>query len=502
MARRNIDYSASIDAIQSAQYIEAGPTVILAVFVFLGSAFFLYIKARLGPGPYLFASVFACICIDISMTTAVLYPYPFYLVGQVIAIPLAFHCALCIVISAIVFPVTITAQYTHNLYGVLDPLHGFLSDHRKALALNPCTEEFRTVVKSITGGLARSEGGLGLAAATFRLLKQDVVFGRFSPIRIGEFQPIVRRLVTRANGMDIFFTLIEPTRERFPITPMPSRPVTPRTGTPASTRPGTPTTPGSPPNGLREDPDQLARRRRNLQKTAFEQSHGRKSLSRYLHLRLSHHQEEHHDHHLHFSLLNFAHALSLARVQTASSAETAVGVFESQRYMAIEATRLTDRHQEEYTILFVRLLQESCDELLECTQGVLTGVQAWFGEVRRASFASRVKVQRVRAERVARLEELSVNVKEALKRFKKEKRYAHSTDPISVRQLTMRRHRVLDPYRSAFDPKHVRANGFHDPPPHRYLFHCYMYQYHLMRFTSILTEIVRTALASFSFLHR
>ncbi|RPD56328.1 hypothetical protein L226DRAFT_538461 [Lentinus tigrinus ALCF2SS1-7] len=473
LARTNIDYNATATAIQSGQYLEAGPTVILAVFIFFGSAFFLFLKAKLGPGPYIFACVFSCICIDISITTAVLYPYPFYRIGQVIAVPLAFHCALCIVISAIVFPVTITAQYTHNLYAVLAPLHGFLAEHRKVLALNPCSEDFQTVVKSINSALAKSEGGLGQAAATSRLLKQDIVYGRFSPTRIGEFQQCIRRLVTRANGMDIFFTLIEPTRERFPVTPMPSRPVTPRTGTPASTRPGTPISPGSPPNGLREDPEQLARRRRNLQKTAFEQSHGHRSLSRYLHLRLSHHQEQHHDHSLHFSLLNLAHALSLARIQTASSAETAVGVFESQRYMAIEANRLADRHQEDYTILFVRLLHESCDELLECTQGVLDGVQAWFGEVRRASFAGKAKVQRVRAERLAKLEGLSVNVKETLNRFKKEKR-----------------HRVLDPYRSAFDPKHVRAPGFYDPPPHRYLFHCYVYQYHLMRFNSILTEVL------------
>ncbi|KAI0716122.1 hypothetical protein C8T65DRAFT_738161 [Cerioporus squamosus] len=471
LARTNIDYNAPVEAIQSAQYIEAGPTVILAVFVFLGSAFFLYIKAWQGPGPYLFASVFACICIDITMTTAVLYPYPFYLIGQVIAIPLAFHCAICIVISAIVFPVTITAQYTHNLYAVLDPLNGFLAEHRKVLALNPCTEEFQTLVKSIAGALGKSEGGLGQAAATARLLKQDIIYGRFSPTSIGDFQQCIRRLVTRANGMDIFFTLIEPTRERFPITPMPSRPGTPRTGTPASTRPGTPVSPGSPPNGLRDDPDQLARRRRNLQKSALEHSHGRKSLARYLHVRLSHQQEEHHDHHLHFSLLNLAHGLSLARVHTAASTETAVGVFESQRYMAIEANRLTDRHRDEYTIAFVRLLHESCDELLESTQGVLKGVQAWFGEVRRGSFGSKAKVQKLRTERLAKLENLRQNVQETLERFKKEKR-----------------HRVLDSYRSAFDPKHVRGNGFYDPPPHRYLFHCYMYQYHLIRFTSILTE--------------
>lgn len=31
--------------------------------MFFGSAFFLYIKARMGPGPYLFPTIFACICI-------------------------------------------------------------------------------------------------------------------------------------------------------------------------------------------------------------------------------------------------------------------------------------------------------------------------------------------------------------------------------------------------------------------------------------------------------
>ncbi|KAJ2975240.1 hypothetical protein NUW54_g11765 [Trametes sanguinea] len=110
LARTHTDYNAPLTAIQAGDFVQAAPTVILAVFVFLGSAFFLYIKARLGPGPYLFTSIFACICIDISMTTAVLFPYPYYLVGQVIALPLAFHCALSIIFSALIFPCTITAQ--------------------------------------------------------------------------------------------------------------------------------------------------------------------------------------------------------------------------------------------------------------------------------------------------------------------------------------------------------------------------------------------------------
>ncbi|KAI0353282.1 hypothetical protein OH77DRAFT_1407363 [Trametes cingulata] len=482
LARATTDYNAPLDAVQAGQYVEAGPTVILAVFVFFGSAFFLFIKARLGPGPYLFASIFACICIDITMTTAVLFPYPYYLIGQAIALPLAFHCGLCILFSALIFPSTVTAQYTHTLFSVLGPLNDFLAHHRKVLTLNPSSEEFKATVKNLTGALGKSEGGLGQAAANARLLKQDIVYGRFSPTNIGEFQPIVRRLVTRANGMDIFFTLIEPTREKFPVTPVPSRPATPRSSTPASTRPATPASPStplpsSPPNGAREDPEQSARRRRNLQKRALEHSHGHKSFSRKLHLRLREQEEEHQHHQVHFSLLSLAHALSpLARVPTTSSAETAVGVFESQRYMAIEANRLSHPDQRDVTAQFVRLLHESCDELLESTQGVVKGVQGWFAEVRRGSFGGKAKIEKARAERLAKLEALRQDIKDVLHKFKKDKR-----------------HRVLDPYRSAFDPKHVRAiPGIHEPPPHRYLFHCYMYQYHLMRFSSILTEILET----------
>ena len=51
LARTNVNYSPISADVLAARYVEAGPTVILAVFLFLGSAFFLYIKARMGPGP-------------------------------------------------------------------------------------------------------------------------------------------------------------------------------------------------------------------------------------------------------------------------------------------------------------------------------------------------------------------------------------------------------------------------------------------------------------------
>lgn len=96
LARSEIIVTATNEDIWSGRYVEAAvrpfmisrvsilaqfygqPSVIMAVFLFLGAAVFLYIKARQGPGPFLFASIFGCIALDISFTTAVLYPYALY----------------------------------------------------------------------------------------------------------------------------------------------------------------------------------------------------------------------------------------------------------------------------------------------------------------------------------------------------------------------------------------------------------------------------------------
>ena len=48
----------------------------------------------------------------------------------------------------------------------------------------------------------------------------------------------------------------------------------------------------------------------------------------------------------------------------------------------------------------------------------------------------------------------------------------------------------MDPYRCAFDPKRVGSNDAREPPPHKYLFHCYVYEYHALRFAVLLDEMV------------
>ncbi|KAI0917777.1 hypothetical protein AcV7_007101 [Taiwanofungus camphoratus] len=507
LARKRYDYTATFATVLTGQYIEAAPTIIMAIFIFIGIATYLYIKARQGPGPFLFATVFSCICIDISMTTAILFPYPYYQIGRAIVLPIAFHSALCILASVSIFPSTISAQYTQALVRVLDPLHSVLAEHRAILKIPSSSASFPSAVSKISGLVSKSEGALAPAGAALRLVKHDIVWGRFAPTDIGALQFYARRLVTRANGMGIFFTLIEPTRERFPVTPLPSRPGTPfgsRPVTPVASRAGTPwgTTPvpsrppspdgerardnaPTPPRGtgngvprtltMESTQTQTQRRRRNVNlQDRRRPSSLRLSLSRHLHIGLRRHEEDTQHERLHFSLLNLAHTLSLPRVATVSSQETAVGVFESQRYLTLEATRLSRPDSPDATEKFTALLGESCDELLGACAATLKGVQSWIANVRKGSFNTKTKVERERAERLASLGNMRESMNAVLERFRSEKR-----------------HRVLDPYRSAFDPKHVGTpEGVIEPPPHRYLFHCYVYEYHLMQFAILLVDIL------------
>jgi hypothetical protein len=79
LARTRTDRTAAVHDILAGKYIEAAvssallpklhsnsslqPSIINAIFLFFGSAFFLYVKARRGPGPFAPATILACICL-------------------------------------------------------------------------------------------------------------------------------------------------------------------------------------------------------------------------------------------------------------------------------------------------------------------------------------------------------------------------------------------------------------------------------------------------------
>jgi hypothetical protein len=496
----------------------------------------------------------------LSLTTAPLFPYAYYLVrsaiyallhlssdslpqlGRAIVVPVAIHSALAILSAIFFFPETVIGQYRTRLRAVFTPLTTSLALHRTALATSPTAPTFATTVAAIRGSVAQSEGALVPLAATTRLMQRDVAYGRVGPADLTGLQPDARRLSVRANGMGVFFALVDPLRERFPVTPGPSRVGSP-VGSPAPSRPGSrpgspqQSAPGSPKesrapsptppkrddvesgqvtpvspvsvtgSGLnlrdKEKVGSTARRRRqppsrgdsNLHahfRDIFQHHHHHGphlhspfNLSR-LHIRShSHgHNGGNHHHALHTSLLHFA----LQRN------EPVVGVFESQRYRALETNHYAHPDAERFLAQAVELLQRSCDGLLEANITGVRGVEKWLDGVRQDRwdwvFVWMRGRERERCWREGReeVEKVHAALVEALKVFKEEKRSVIVASVAVAIADDLTRHAVLDPYRAVLDPKFAGEDV--DTPPHRYLFHCYVYQYHLMRFSQDLIDVV------------
>ncbi|KAJ6597201.1 hypothetical protein DFH09DRAFT_113905 [Mycena vulgaris] len=430
LARVNRNPSATFIEAVTGQYIEVAPTVIMAVFIFVGSTVFLYIKARSVPSQ-IFACVLGCICLDISLTTAALFPYPFYQIGKAIILPISFHSAIALLCSIVIFPSTISSQFTTRLALVLAPLAKSFELHQAILKKDPYSTEFSATAAAIAASVAKSEAGLVPLAASARLLKSDLIYSRFEPTDFIELQTVAKRMAVRANGMSIYFTVVDPMREKFPITPVPSRGGTPVPESPVVSRPPSP--PRSPSRDNMDDFES-----NSVPPTPIRRS-----------------RHSHHHSLLHNSLLH----LSSGRKKN----EPAVGVFESHRYLDLEA-HLSHPNTEAHTKETTMLLLQSCTPLLKSCQESLTWTQDWLGYVRQGSLAQWIggaKQRRALEQRMGELGKVRENLIAVLDEFRKDKR-----------------HLVLEPWRPSFDPNHDPEQ---EMPPHRHLFHCYIYQYHLIQ---------------------
>ncbi|KAG6918461.1 hypothetical protein DXG01_014088 [Tephrocybe rancida] len=431
LARTNRNTTVGLADVVHGGYIEVAPTIILGVFLFLGSMAICFFKAHKGPGPYIFPCVFACICLDISITTSVLFPFPYYKVGQVVVIPLAFHSAIALLTSICVFPTTISAHFTNSLSNVLSPLLTTLTHHKTVLGTSTRDPSFPEVSALAATTVAEADAGLSPLAASARLLQSDLIYGRYAPGDFQAFHDLARRAAVRANGMGVYFLLVDPTRPRFPATPAPSMPTSP---------------------ALSRQPSIDAGHEGLVMKKRHSHSQPQPQPSSPLHSRTSSHVNINLNKHVHHSLLHFHHH--------GRKHENAVGVFESQRYMNLEMNRFNDPFAEEYT-----------------AQTGLEAVHTWIGGVRagRLRFLFRTKeTKEAWAEQLVAHQVIRDELFDVIERFREEGR-----------------HRVLDPYRASFEPHaEQHTESMHDPPAHRFLFQAYVYQYHLIQFTWIILEML------------
>ncbi|KAF8628826.1 hypothetical protein AX17_005887 [Amanita inopinata Kibby_2008] len=495
LTRTNRNAHATLQQAFTGQYLQPAPTVIIAIFIFFGSSFFLFAKAKLGASPYLFACVIACIALDVCLTTAVLFPFPYYLVGQSIMIPLSLHSAISLLCCIFIFPSSISAQYTARLQLVLSPLSKALSLHQFMLKTSPDSSSFASISTDIKKSVAQAEEALIPVAASARLLGADLVYSLYAPNDFVCLQQAARGLTNKAMGMGMYFALIDPTREKFLVTPAPSVPATPPV-------PGSPTVTSwqssfdNARGGEKEEsqgetsyehPVHLDNARAITRGRGHRSATVSRSRSPNHSRHPSHHIRVHTRGHSHSSILHRAHMhhlhdkLLYLAAQRGAGHERAVGVFESQKYLNLEATVLRTPYAELYARQMLALLRESCDDLLGVTFECLIATRDWLGGVRKGRFNFWVHAEvkeKARNQRVHVIQSLRHNLSTELDRLRRDKR-----------------HRVLEPYRRSFEAKGEDADAEYEMPPHRYLFHCYVYQYQLMQFASctlsMLDDILR-----------
>jgi len=268
------------------------------------------------------------------------------------------YSAIALLVSVTVFPSSISAQFTTRLQDVLSPLVESLELHRCILKLAPHTEHFAETVTSINILTGQSEANLTSLAAAARLLANDVIYCRFSPKDFYTFQELARRITARANGMETYFTLIDPVREKFPVTPAPSVPATPLI-------PGTPMSMSRVPSRellhhANDSQDSVADD--NLESALpISPTHRRALYASASYDTQSHsnlHRRSHGTHSPRFSIPHLPHHLLDHKLLSVSRSqkERAVGVFESQRYLNLEATSFNDPDAKTHTMQTTALL--------------------------------------------------------------------------------------------------------------------------------------------------
>ena len=245
------------------------------------------------------------------------------------------------------------------------PLESILNLHQTILKTPHDSPDFISLYNEISGMSGKAEQALIPLRASSRLLKSDLVYSRFAPNDFVCIQEQLPRLISCMTGTAMYFGFLDPTRKRFSVTPMPSLPASPVFSRTPS-RQHSPERKHTTEEVLEVSIHQRSTRRRahrtsalltptstvatspvSPQHTHFHPHHPHSHPHSHHHS----HSHSHHSSHLHYKLLH---------LKRTSRHEHAVGMFETQRYLNLEATHLHIPLAEVYTRQVLDLVQERC----------------------------------------------------------------------------------------------------------------------------------------------
>ena len=311
-----------------------------------------------------------------------------------------------------------------HLRDVLSSLVSATKEHQQRLQHDAAPSDFSAT--PIIAAVSKAEGALtGLSSAAC-LPKLDIIYSRFAPTDYTQLHTLWRRLIVKASGMSVYYMMIDPTRERFPTTPVRSIPATPTlTSSLAShSRPPSPGHDQPPANTEKANDhgslDGGSKRHPHHRHHYLAQVHHHTAVHRRRRRHPPHrHTASQHSTHSHSSLLHLAFS-------RATRTESAVGVFESLHYLNLEATHMSHPDSEAHVTRASELLSTSCQDLLRSCEHGLQGACDWLGAVRDNRFnlwASREEKQPIRMDRIKKYECLHRKSSLNLDEFTNKKRY-------------------------------------------------------------------------------
>lgn len=224
-------------------------------------------------------------------------------------------------------------------------------------------------VNAATTLIKASEAALGPLSSSARLIKSDLIYGRFAPLDFKAFQTMCRRMSGRASALATFFSIVGVGPGAGPGMETDRR--NGMIGTPAHTVPNSPGM-GTPAGGLsrRASLNELDEQSATIPSTPHSTQSTRlhskvpssAATQKQSHTHSHSHSHHHHHHLLHNSLLalsRLSHSTTpYNKPNSGHETEPAVGTYESQRYLNLEATRLSDPNREKWMRKAMQLLGE------------------------------------------------------------------------------------------------------------------------------------------------
>ncbi|MCO5565580.1 hypothetical protein L7F22_019254 [Adiantum nelumboides] len=466
-------------------YIELAPSAICTAFLAVGVALTLYLKVKFGPSPFIFATILGCICLDITLVYAPLFPYPNYTLGQTVLVPLAIKSGIVILVSLVFFPKSVNSAFVEKLLNVLRPLESSSEQLRQEMKKSPLDQDF--TFDLLKDKVLAAEAGVLPLQGQSRLLLRELSFSLASGEDLQTLVLSARRLLAPADGIAFYFGLVQsdvrgrdltnhPQMAQY-ITPGQTRPSTPiqtRPSTPIQSKPGTPidSRPSTPQLEEASDPmqpvhksmiestiskdaiDNASSSRDSSYRAATGSTRPRHRFPSKLSAGLIHPTPQRHS----FELRKRLHELTHPHHHNHKQTAVEVGLWESIRYTAFES-QFHGRENDYLSEMCMRIVAEVSEDLLIQQTKVYGDIRTWLQKLNGERTSNLINLFTFRS---TKLNSTLLQNKDGSPRLISD---TISELEVEIEKFKQKKQKILEPFRASVD-----ANIEGEKLPHRYLF--------------------------------